>query len=109
MPGIGQSTAAILGPTSPTPKGTGFLVGPRLVLTCAHVVGDALGDRDVIAKNEIKPDESLRVRFTVAERPTVIWAKVGRWSRYFDRPELASSDAAKYYMTRDLALLELAI
>jgi hypothetical protein len=107
MPGIGHSTAAILDPYSPTPKGTGFLVGRRLVLTCAHVVGDALGNRNAIAKSEIKPAESLRVRFTVAERPTVILARVSRWSRYFDRSELASSDGAEHYMTRDLALLEL--
>ena len=107
MPGIGRSTVAILGPEEVLPWGTGVLVGPRHVLTCAHVVGDALGDRNAIGKNEEKPEGALRVRFTVAERPTIIGAKVAEWSRYFERAELATDETADRFLTRDLALLQL--
>ena len=107
MPGIGRSTVAIIGAQDTMPRGTGMLVGPRHVLTCAHVIGDALGDRNVIAKSDVKPADTLRVRFTVAEHPTIINATLIQWSRYFERAELASNETAKHYPIRDLALLEL--
>ncbi|BBO85681.1 hypothetical protein DSCO28_62470 [Desulfosarcina ovata subsp. sediminis] len=108
MPGIGRSTVAIIGAQNATPWGTGMLVGPRHVLTCAHVIGDVLGNRDAIAKIDTPPrDNTIRIRFTVAERPTIIAATVIRWSRYFERIELATNETAERYPIRDLALLEL--
>ena len=107
MSAIDHATVAILSSDGEL-QGTGFLVGPRHVLTCAHVVGDALGDRGKIATSDEKPEGKIQVRFTVADKPSKIDAKVAEqgWSRFFHRSDL-NSVAPERFTTRDLALLQL--
>ncbi|MFD0200307.1 MULTISPECIES: nSTAND1 domain-containing NTPase [Saccharothrix] len=58
--------------------GTGFLVGPRHALTCAHVVASALGADDRAA--EPPPGEVL-IDFPLLEHPGLpLTATVARWS-----------------------------
>ncbi|MEU0947241.1 trypsin-like peptidase domain-containing protein [Streptomyces canus] len=61
-------------------RGTGFLVGPRHVLTCAHVVADALGIDDT---TEQAPPGQVHVDFPLLDAPglrltaaTVTWSPV---------------------------------
>ena len=44
------------------PVGTGFLIDERHIMTCAHVVADALGDRERFVDAEC-PTESVRFEF----------------------------------------------
>ena len=107
MSAINKATAAILNREGEY-QGTGFLVGPGLVLTCAHVVGDALGNRNTFATCDERPEGNLKVRFSVTKKLITFKAQViGQgWSRYFERSELASK-AMDRFETRDLALLQL--
>lgn len=58
--------------------GAGFLAAPDLVLTCAHVVSDALG---VPREEPVAAGEEVHVGFPLADRPTgeVLLAKVEHW------------------------------
>jgi hypothetical protein len=49
--------------TQERPIGVGFLVDPRHVLTCAHVVGDALGDRDGLLNAPAPVGRPIRLDF----------------------------------------------
>ncbi|HEU0087724.1 MAG TPA: trypsin-like peptidase domain-containing protein [Pseudonocardiaceae bacterium] len=55
--------------------GVGVLVGPREVLTCAHVVNSALG-RDQAAQDQ--PAAEVNVQFAVGDGPS-LRARVRRW------------------------------
>ncbi|MEU2420866.1 trypsin-like peptidase domain-containing protein [Streptomyces sp. NPDC007851] len=58
------------------PAGSGFLVAPGLVLTCAHVVADALG---ADAHRERTPRGRLRVVRHPAEKPLSAQVMPGGW------------------------------
>ena len=45
------------------PVGTGFLVGPRHLMTCAHVIGDALGQRNQLFRNPDAPKSEIDLDF----------------------------------------------
>ncbi|MGW4324990.1 NB-ARC domain-containing protein [Nocardia sp. NPDC004573] len=61
--------------------GAGFLVAPRFVLTCAHVVGDATG---VDASAVRRPVADLSVEFTQARGIAPMSAAVVGWSPVSD-------------------------
>jgi len=60
------------------PVGTGFLLGPDLVATCAHVVADAAGD-DPYATSA--PERPVRIDFPMvhSEAAPAVEATVTRW------------------------------
>ena len=57
----------VLGPRG-TPVGVGFLVGPREVVTCAHVVNAALG---LDPRAQARPEGTVTVRFPLLEASDV--------------------------------------
>jgi WD40 repeat protein/V8-like Glu-specific endopeptidase len=79
MPGRepGAFVVRILGPGA-RPVGVGALVGPREIVTCAHVVNAALG-LDPRAQNQ--PAEAVTVDFPLAANPGAVrrGARVVRW------------------------------
>ncbi len=82
------------------PIGMGFLVDPRHIMTCAHVVGDALGDRETWATGRAPVNETIWFEFVCkpADRPSELYkAKVvaAAW-----RPERGEQPA-------DVAVLEI--
>jgi Trypsin-like peptidase domain len=77
------SDARIWGSRNKVPVGVGFIAGPLHVVTCAHVVADALGDRN-LAKGDVDPKWTIEVDFpAVADKDTrhVLVAKVHAWAR----------------------------
>ena len=64
-------------------KGTGFLITPSYVLTCAHVVLDALGiQKAEYASYDKRPPERIQLDFSVAAPGTYIEAEVVAWKAY---------------------------
>jgi hypothetical protein len=58
------------------PKGAGFLVSSKYVITCAHVIADALNiSRD---KSEA-PSEAIYIDFPLLEKPIPLKANVIKW------------------------------
>ena len=83
------------------PVGGGTLVGPKKVVTCAHVVATALGIatiRDIMSA----PEDSVRIRFTHAGDPAGRRAAV-RAERWFPPGPGGDADPG----AGDIALLEL--
>lgn len=86
------------------PVGVGFLVGPRHIMTCAHVVADALGNRKALGlPSAPAPTDAVALDFVVlgnkAIRPTHDATVVpGMW--HPEQDELNDR--------RDIAVLELA-
>jgi len=58
--------------------GLGFLIGPRELVTCAHVVNTAIGRK---RSDRSPPDSPLRVRFPFAAGKGDVTATVGAWFR----------------------------
>jgi WD40 repeat protein/3',5'-cyclic AMP phosphodiesterase CpdA len=73
----GRFVVSLLGPAA-QPVGVGVLVGPRHILTCAHVVNVALGLRSTATG---QPDGSVRVRFPMRQPADTVplLARVVRW------------------------------
>lgn len=72
------------------PVGSGFVVGDRQIMTCAHVVGDAAGCRAALLDREDAPSDlviTLDLPFTTGPKLTARVAP-GRW-----RPERSQSIA----------------
>ncbi|MDG4830309.1 pentapeptide repeat-containing protein [Solwaraspora sp. WMMD1047] len=68
---------SFLGPSG-EPVGVGVLVGPRQVLTCAHVVNTALG---LPVTRSAQPDTPVRLRFPMRQPADAVplLARVVRW------------------------------
>jgi len=62
--------------TSPSVVGTGFFVGNRYILTCAHVVNDALGIADT---TDDMPTAIIRLDFPFVAKGEYLTAKVIAW------------------------------
>ena len=62
--------------TSPSVVGTGFFVGNRYILTCAHVVNDALGIADT---TDDMPTATIRLDFPFVAKGEYLTAKVIAW------------------------------
>ena len=63
--------------------GTGFLVAPGYVLTCAHVVLQAIGiDEDNFSKYDEQPQEIVSLDFPVLATEKKIEAEVVAWEAY---------------------------
>jgi hypothetical protein len=78
--------------------GSGFLIGPRHVATCAHVVAEALGGSGQWRTIRQTPEEEIELCFTQASGAPVTRARIVHWP-----------PAAKTELTQadDLAILEL--
>lgn len=71
--------------------GTGFLVAPGYVLTCAHVVLQAIGiEKDKFAEYKQKPQEPISLDFPILASGQRIQAEVIEWLPY----SLESGDVA---------------
>jgi len=78
------------------PIGAGFLIAHNLVLSCTHVVLDALN----LPKNtQEKPEKTLSLDFPFVENKPIVLAKVLEWYPLLDNPHSEGIE--------DLALLEL--
>jgi vWA-MoxR associated protein C-terminal domain/Trypsin-like peptidase domain/vWA-MoxR associated protein middle region (VMAP-M) 1 len=63
--------------------GTGFLVAPGYVLTCAHVVLQAIGvQKEQFAEHQTLPQQSITLDFHVLAAKQFIQAEVVAWSAY---------------------------
>ena len=76
-----------------TRVGMGFVIGPRHVLTCAHVVAESLGDRDQWVDRTEKPSRTVTLAFAFSARhQQPIEATIEHWwpeySKVRNRPEL---------------------
>lgn len=81
------------------PVGVGFLVSRRHVMTCAHVVADALGRREALVLAAQAPEDEIWLNFVRDEKPDnqpTHRARVAIWH--------AQKEASS---TRDIAVLEL--
>jgi hypothetical protein len=81
------------------PVGVGFLVSRRHVMTCAHVVADALGRRDALALATQGPEDEISLNFVRDETPKnqpTHRARVAIW-------HAEKEESSK----RDIAVLEL--
>ncbi|MCP4693696.1 MAG: NACHT domain-containing protein, partial [Desulfobacterales bacterium] len=77
------------------PVGAGFLVSDRHILTCAHVVDDALGGAPHLAP----PEDSIPLDFPLIENHPMIRARVVKWHPVREAPVIGELD--------DIAVLEL--
>ncbi len=95
---LNNALVRILKGDSRMPVGAGFLVTPRHVLTCAHVICDAL-DLPILTQNA--PDRQVRFDFPIIEHQPIYSANVvtSKWYPYFDNPVIGELE--------DMALLEL--
>ncbi|KSB89102.1 hypothetical protein AS593_04195 [Caulobacter vibrioides] len=81
--------------------GMGFLIGPRHVLTCAHVVAESLGDTDAWIDNPAPPQAPITLAFAFSNLwPQPITARIAAWW-----PQ--SSEVRARSDLDDVALLEL--
>ncbi|MEO5340998.1 MAG: serine protease [Magnetococcus sp. MYC-9] len=96
---VEQATLSVLKTADGLSCGTAFLVGPRHVLTCAHVVLTALGNFNEKIACPSMPNSELKLRFTRSNNLVPVYATVIEWGGWFppggDDP----------YDVRDLALL----
>ena len=79
------------------PVGAGFLITPNLILSCAHVVLDALG---LPLSTEQKPQQSIFVDFPFIDKQPLFIAEITDW--YFIKEQARMGDI------EDLVLLALA-
>ena len=79
------------------PVGAGFLVSPRYLLTCAHVIEDALNlnERAVDA-----PPQIIEFDFPLLSKHAPLKARVARWLPICDQPTPGAPE--------DIALLDIA-
>jgi hypothetical protein len=66
------------------PIGVGFVVSPSHVITCAHVVADALGDRQ-LAYGQYDSEWNIQIDFPSVPSGKVYTAKIRGWAP-LDRP-----------------------
>jgi Trypsin-like peptidase domain len=74
-----QGIARVRGSASALVAGTAFLISPRHVLTCAHVVNVALNGRRWDSADRPAPDATVQVEFPFARRSTALTASVVEW------------------------------
>ncbi len=98
MPALDNAVVRILhaNGSSGHPVGGGFLALPRHVLTCAHVVADALGLAHTCLE---KPDENVYLDFPLLPQHTPLLAAILKWYPVKQSP---TTDELS-----DIALLEL--
>jgi hypothetical protein len=89
-----NSIARIVREPNKQPIGAGVLVGPRQVLTCAHVVNSALG-RPQLAEEPPPSESRVTLDFPLPAPGDFLTAKVAKW------------EAPKPDGSGDMALLEL--
>ncbi len=80
--------ARIMGPEGPV--GAGVLVDSRRIVTCAHVIGDALGLRNLTQR----PDELVTIDFPQSARSEIRAARVMAEGWIPGRPGLRAGDLA---------------
>jgi WD40 repeat protein len=86
------------------PVGAGFLVTPKHILTCAHVVNTALG-RNLNAADQPSPASEVFFDFPLLNSHCLLWAKILHWFPVADEP---ATDATGTTGTlEDIAVLEL--
>jgi hypothetical protein len=73
-----QGIARVRGSTTSPVAGSAFLISPRHVMTCAHVVNVAIGRAWSIAERP-KPGVTLEVEFPFGRRGTGMTATVAEW------------------------------
>ena len=91
--------------------GTGFLVGKHHILTCAHVVGAALGDdkRYLIARHKSPPTDPIHIRFFLKTNGrSFIITEVEEWSPYIGLTEAGEEAVDETDTALDFALLRIA-
>jgi len=77
--------AKILQGDGPDHSGMGILVDPHHVVTCAHVVNDAISERKVDDLD--RPSASVQVVFPMVDHPAPIVAEIIEWRGPGDRPQ----------------------
>lgn len=95
MPYFNQAIVRIFKTGTKTPVGAGFLIGPNLVLTCAHVVEEALGKKNI----QDKPEDTLTLDFPIIDKHPEYTATVDKWKPVKDKPVKGEYE--------DMALLKL--
>ncbi|MCI5163514.1 MAG: hypothetical protein D3917_16130, partial [Candidatus Electrothrix sp. AX5] len=86
------------------PVGAGFLVTPKHILTCAHVVNTALG-RNLNAADQPSPASEVFLDFPLLNNQSLLRAKILHWFPVADNP---ATDATGTTGTlEDIAALEL--
>jgi Trypsin-like peptidase domain len=96
-----NSLVAVCGPDNIEPVGAGFLLGDRLVATCAHVVNAALGRHNLSAERPVKETVALRFCFSAAAGSTTFRAHVAEERDAWKAPPAGRATGA------DFCLLEL--
>jgi len=81
------------------PAGAGFLLDEKHILTCAHVIADALG---LERTTPTFPESDFRLDFPLVAPGQVVVAKVVAW-----QPMLAETQLAAPSLGEDIAVLEL--
>ena len=101
-----QLSASIVRVLTPTGEvaGAGFLVSPTRVLTCAHVVAQALGAPDDTPE---PPDGDVQLDFPLLAPGSSLAARVVHWRPVRSSPPASSAPTSGAY-GEDVAALELA-
>ncbi|WLE97026.1 MAG: trypsin-like peptidase domain-containing protein [Candidatus Electrothrix communis] len=103
-PSLESSLVRILTDNSQDPEGAGFLVTPKHVLTCAHVVNTALG-RNLNVADQPSPASEVFLDFPLLNNQSLLRAKILHWFPVADDP---ATDATGTTGTlEDIAVLEL--
>lgn len=66
-----------------TPVGMGFLISTELIITCAHVVCQALGWS--LETDQPAPDTMISLRFVFHEKQAKCLAVIAEWIPYSDQ------------------------
>jgi len=90
--------------TVDVPVGVGFVLDDRHVMTCAHVVADALGQREALRDNKTAPPQEVRIDLPGVSPRNFLRAKVlpGKWF-----PERRHTAATADDPVDDIAVLAL--
>ncbi|QNP31437.1 trypsin-like peptidase domain-containing protein [Cylindrospermopsis curvispora] len=92
-----QSSIVRIYSNSSTIVGNGFLVEEKIILTCAHVVADALGvNRDTIEM----PHQRVRLDFPFSGTRQLLEARIVFWNPV--RPNQFAEDIAGFELLEDL-------
>ena len=96
--------AQVMAGTTESVSGMAFMVSPRLAVTCAHVVNDALG-RNMLERSPLSADASVTVRFPLGHDIT---RADGSYVVPERRARVVAFKAPGRLPADDIALLELA-